>query len=116
MGLVQNPELFRCGIRGVGVTHPGPRCAVHGRGGTDKSWQFGDLRPFADPVSGAGRLTGAPAQRLRQHVPLVAGAVLRGALKAHRARLLAPGLAADAAPVPRRPPPAVAAPQPHHPW
>lgn len=97
MGLVQNPELFRCGIHWVGVTDPGLMFSVPWSDATEESKQFGCARLIGDPVADERFKAVSPlaqAARIRQpllmacgawdvRVPIVLGEQLREALQPH---------------------------------
>lgn len=98
MGLVNDPDLFRCGINWVGVTDPQLMYSVHWSDITDQVKTHGLPRLMGDSVKDAEMLrTYSPLQQAHrikapllmayggkdERVPLVHGEKMRDALKSH---------------------------------
>jgi len=102
MGLVNDPDLFRCGINWVGVTDPQLMYSVNWSDTTDQTKIYGLPRLMGDPVKDAEMLkTYSPlhqAARIQapvlmayggkdERVPLVHGEKMRDALKTHNPKV-----------------------------
>lgn len=98
MGLVNDPQLFRCGVAWVGVTDVQLLFSSVWSDVSERAREYGMKRMIGDPVADADRLKAVSpvhqAARLRQplllaygrwdtRVPLEHGERLRDALKAH---------------------------------
>lgn len=102
MGLVNDPDLFRCGINWVGVTDPQLMYSVRWSDTTDQAKTYGLPRLMGDSVKDADMLrTHSPLQQAArikapllmayggkdERVPLVHGEKIRDALKPHNPRV-----------------------------
>ena len=98
MGLVNNPELFRCGINYVGVTDIDLMFSVSWSDIGAEAKRYGMAQLIGDPVADAARFkTNSPLQQAKritqpllmaygqrdQRVPLIHGEKLRDALRGH---------------------------------
>lgn len=102
MGLIREPELFRCGVQWVGVSDPGMMFSVSWSDVTESSKRHGFAKLIGDPVADAEMLRAvsplALAARLKQpllmaygefdaRVPIVHGEKLRDALEPHNPKV-----------------------------
>jgi dipeptidyl aminopeptidase/acylaminoacyl peptidase len=98
MGLINDPELFRCGVEWVGVTDIGLMFSVDWSDITEEWKKYGQVKLIGDPVTDAAALAAVSplqnAARLKQpllmaygefdaRVPLIHGEKFRDAVKAH---------------------------------
>ncbi len=98
MGLVRDPDLYRCGVNWVGVTDPGLMFSVGWSDITEESKEYGYTRLIGDPATEAERFVAISplhqAARIKQpllmaygawdvRVPIVHGEKLREALLPH---------------------------------
>jgi dipeptidyl aminopeptidase/acylaminoacyl peptidase len=98
MGLINDPELFRCGVEWVGVTDIGLMFSVDWSDVTEEWKKYGQVKLIGDPVTDAAALAAVSplqnAARLKQpllmaygefdaRVPLIHGEKFRDAVKAH---------------------------------
>jgi len=98
MGLVNDPELFRCGINWVGVTDPLMMFSVSWSDITDESKKYGYAKLIGDPAADAAMLKAVSpienASKIKQplllaygawdtRVPIVHGEKFRDAIKPH---------------------------------
>ena len=102
MGLVNDADLFRCGVSWVGVTDPQLLFNVSWSDITNESKKYGMSRLLGDPVADAALLRSVSpleqATRIKQplllaygawdvRVPLIHGVKLRDALKPHNPKV-----------------------------
>jgi dipeptidyl aminopeptidase/acylaminoacyl peptidase len=98
MGLINDPDLYRCGVEWVGVTDIGLMFSVDWSDVTEEWKKYGQLRLIGDPKADAEALAAVSplqnAARLKQpllmaygefdaRVPLIHGEKFRDAVKAH---------------------------------